>query len=30
MGINDHIDFNNNLEIPGEKYEDPVFVNEHG
>jgi hypothetical protein len=30
MGIPDHVDFEHNLEMPGDVYEDPVFVNEHG
>jgi hypothetical protein len=30
MGVPEHIDFNRNLAIPGNPYEDPVFVDEHG
>lgn len=30
MGIPEHIDFEHNLEMPGDVYEDPVFVNENG
>lgn len=30
MGIPDHVDFEHNLAIPGDHYEDPVFVNKHG
>jgi len=28
MGVPDHIDFERNLAIPGDPYEDPVFVND--
>lgn len=30
MGLPDHIDFEKNLAIPGDPYEDPVFVDENG
>jgi len=30
MGLPDHIDFEKNLEMSGDHYEDPVFVNNHG
>jgi len=30
MGLPQHIDFDHNVAIPGDPYEDPVFVNDAG
>lgn len=30
MGIPDHVNLDKNLVLPGDKYEDPVFVNDKG
>lgn len=30
MGLPPHIDFEKNLAIPGDPYEDPIFVDENG